>query len=60
MNGYCFKCKTKREIENPETYVAHNGRPMTRGRCPVCRTRIQAFGAPKEGTTMVQAKDSDV
>jgi hypothetical protein len=40
MKAYCFKCKTKREIKNPEKVVLKNGRPATKGTCPVCGTKM--------------------
>jgi DNA topoisomerase-1 len=45
MEGYCLKCKAKREILNPEAAFLSNGRPTTRGVCSVCGTKIQKMGA---------------
>lgn len=45
MEGYCLKCKAKREIENPEPAFLSNARPTTRGTCAVCGTKIQKMGA---------------
>jgi DNA topoisomerase-1 len=45
MEGYCLKCKAKREIANPEAAFLSNGRPTTRGVCSVCGTKIQKMGA---------------
>jgi DNA topoisomerase-1 len=45
MEGYCLKCKAKREILNPEAAFLANGRPTTRGTCAVCGTKIQKMGA---------------
>lgn len=58
--GYCMKCKTKREMENFETYTVqkkkiHQGtgdpyiaeRVMARGECPECGTKMsRAYGKP--------------
>lgn len=44
MEGYCFKCKTKREMVNPAAEWAANGSPGTRGGCPVCSGTIYKTG----------------
>lgn len=40
MQGYCMKCREKKEIRNPTSVVLKNGRPATRGMCPTCGTTI--------------------
>ncbi len=42
--GYCFKCRTKREMKNPEKVTLKNGRPATKGACPNCGTKIFRIG----------------
>lgn len=42
--AYCFKCRGKREIKNPEQVVLKNGRPATKGVCPVCGTKVYRIG----------------
>ncbi|MGH7922270.1 MAG: DUF5679 domain-containing protein [Candidatus Dormibacteraceae bacterium] len=44
MEGYCMKCKTKREIKGPEAITMKNGKPATQGTCPVCGTKIFKIG----------------
>lgn len=44
FEGYCFKCKAKREIQNPVAEWAANGSPGTRGTCPVCGGTIYKTG----------------
>lgn len=44
MEAYCVKCRTKREIRNPQRVTLKNGTPATRGECPVCRTKIFRIG----------------
>jgi DNA topoisomerase-1 len=44
MEGYCLKCKAKREIANPEAAFLSNGRPTTRGTCALCGTKIHKMG----------------
>ncbi len=36
--GYCVKCKSKREITAGVEEVMKNGRKAIKGRCPVCST----------------------
>lgn len=43
--AYCVKCKTKREMTNPEAVYTENGTPGTRGTCPVCGTNLFRMGA---------------
>lgn len=42
--GYCFKCKEKRPLLNPQAEWAANGTPGTRGTCPVCSGTIYKAG----------------
>jgi len=44
MQAYCFKCRTKKEIKDPQRVTLKNGRPATRGVCPVCGTKIFRIG----------------
>lgn len=44
MEAYCFKCRTKREINNPQAVTLKNGRPATQGTCPVCSTKLFRIG----------------
>lgn len=44
MEGYCMKCKTKREIQGAEQITMKNGKPATQGTCPVCGTKIFKIG----------------
>ena len=38
MQGYCVKCKKKREIEDAVEVKMKNGRPAMKGKCGVCGT----------------------
>ncbi len=42
--AYCFKCRTKKEIRGATKVTLKNGRPATRGTCPVCGTKIFRIG----------------
>ena len=44
MEAYCMKCRAKREIRNPTQVTLKNGRPATRGECPVCGTKLYRIG----------------
>ena len=36
--GYCVKCKAKKEIVDAVEEVMKNGRRATKGKCPTCGT----------------------
>ena len=44
LEGYCFKCKEKREILQPQPEWSAGGSPGTRGICPVCGGTIYKMG----------------
>lgn len=44
MEAYCFKCRAKREIKDPQQITLKNGRPATQGICPVDGTKIFRIG----------------
>ncbi len=41
--GYCVKCKAKREIKDAKVVTNDKGRRMTKGVCPVCGTKMTRF-----------------
>ncbi len=43
MEGYCIKCKAKREMKDAARVVLKNGRPAMKGACPVCGTKMMRF-----------------
>ncbi len=45
MEAYCVKCRTKREMKNPEPVYTAAGTPGTRGTCSVCGTKMFKMGA---------------
>ena len=47
IQGYCMKCKAKKDIEKTEQVTAKNGRPMIKGKCPDCGTTICKIGSMK-------------
>ena len=44
MEGYCVKCKAKREIKNP-VKTSVNGHPAIKGSCTKCGTQMFRFVA---------------
>lgn len=45
MQGYCVKCREKREMKDPQKVTMKNGKPATKGVCPVCGTGMYKIGA---------------
>jgi DNA topoisomerase-1 len=45
LQAYCFKCKTKRDIANPQAGFNARGTPITTGICPVCGSTLYRIGA---------------
>jgi hypothetical protein len=44
MQGYCVKCRTKREMKDARAITMKNGRPATEGKCAVCGTKMFRIG----------------
>jgi len=44
ITAYCVKCRTKREMKNSKVVTLKNGKPATRGECPVCSTSMFRIG----------------
>ena len=44
IEGYCVKCKAKREMEDPTPVFTKKRQPATRGRCPECGTNMFRMG----------------
>ena len=40
---YCVKCKTKREMKDPQRVTMKNGKPALKGQCTVCGTTINTI-----------------
>ena len=47
MEAYCVKCRSKREISNPQAITMKNGKPATSGTCPSCGTKVFRIGASR-------------
>jgi len=44
MEGYCVKCKAKKEMANAQQVTMKNGKPATKGKCPSCGTTMYKIG----------------
>ena len=44
VEGYCMRCKQKREMENITKVKMKNGRPANKGLCKVCKTKMFKIG----------------
>ena len=42
--GYCVKCKAKRQMKGESQVIMKNGRPATKGTCSVCGTKMFKIG----------------
>ena len=40
MDGYCVKCREKREMKDTEETVTDRGMRIMKGQCTVCGTRM--------------------
>jgi len=59
--GYCVKCKTKREIKNPEIVEIRSkggsARRACKGICPVCNTKMFRFMPKEEISEKIPSED---
>ncbi len=55
--GYCVKCKAKKEIANGVEETMKNGRKAIKGKCPTCGTiMFKILGKAGAGEAKVEAK----
>lgn len=47
MEGYCVKCKVKKEMKGAKPVTMKNDKPATTGTCPTCGTKIFRIGKAK-------------
>ena len=47
MEGYCVKCKAKKEMKNTKTVTMKNKKPATTGTCSTCGTKMYKIGKAK-------------
>ena len=43
FEGYCVKCRKKREVKGGTVTTSKSGREMVQGTCPVCGTKVTRF-----------------
>lgn len=43
FNGYCVKCRKKRDVKGGTVTETTTGRKMVKGTCPVCNTTVTRF-----------------
>jgi len=44
VEGYCMKCKEKREMAEAVADKMANGRDCVKGKCPECNTKMFKIG----------------
>ncbi len=47
ISAYCVKCRTKRDMKDPQGVTLKNGKPATKGICPECGTKMFRIGKVK-------------
>ena len=45
VEAYCMKCKEKKTMKDPVAGTTKNGKPITKGTCPVCGSTICRIGS---------------
>ena len=48
MEAYCVKCRSKKEMKNAKAITMKNGKPASKGVCPICGTSMFRIGAAKK------------
>jgi len=48
FEGYCVKCRAKRQVKDATVVKTAKGRPMAKGKCPVCGTIVTRFMSDKK------------
>jgi len=59
VEAYCMKCKTKREIVNPQASFNAAGAPVTRGTCGVCGTTVYRIGRTEAHEGLIKPEKVD-
>ena len=44
MQGYCVKCRSKKEMKNAKAITMKNGKPASQGTCQTCGTKMFKIG----------------
>ncbi|MFC1881594.1 DUF5679 domain-containing protein [Thermodesulfobacteriota bacterium] len=48
FEGYCVKCRKKQKIKNGTVEKTAKGKPMAKGTCPDCGTKVNRFLSSKD------------
>ena len=48
FEGYCVKCRKKRQVKDGKVGTTSTGRAMAKGACPECGTTVTRFLSSKE------------
>ncbi len=59
MQGYCLKCREKREMNEAKEVTLKNDRPAMQGICSVCGTKITVIGGKKAAEKIGESDKSD-
>jgi len=59
--GFCVKCREKRDMVDPEIIVNKRGVQMMQAKCQVCGRKVNTFikGAKKAGVYILDASSND-
>jgi len=58
--GYCVKCKAKKEIADAVEEVMKNGRKAIKGRCPACGTVMFKILGGKPNSPAASAENPEI
>lgn len=59
MQGYCLKCREKRDMVDAQEVKLKNDRPAMQGKCAVCGTKITVIGGKKAAEKIEGSDKSD-
>jgi hypothetical protein len=59
MQGYCLKCREKREMQDANEVTLKNGRAAIQGACQICGTKITVMGGKKAAGKIEASDKSD-
>jgi hypothetical protein len=59
VQGYCLKCREKRDMVDAQEVTLKNNRPAMQGKCAVCGTKITVIGGKKAAEKIEQSDNSD-
>ncbi len=59
MQGYCLKCREKRDMVDAQEIKLKNDRPAMQGKCAVCGTKITVIGGKKAAEKIEGSDKSD-